>query len=596
MNAVNFLNFSIINKFFSTFCDWLSEFFQKLHIFTKIIIVSFLVILFFLPGFNAIPPLDRDEARFSQASKQMLEDQNFIVIKFQEELRSKKPIGIYWLQMASASIFGKENISSYRIPNIVASIILVLFFSMFVYNISFRYFDFTIASSLTFSFFSSLVIATLLGFAIELKQAKTDTVLLMLCTIQQLIFWKLYNYGKESWNKYKHHDHIWLTRFFWLTIAFGILIKGPISPLLFVVTLISVCILDRLSEKEWSISWLNLFLWFQGLLIIVITTTPWVYLAWSATDGSLILDAINEDFLNKVKSGQENHWGPFGSHFIFLLLTFWPMVLLLPFAGRAILNWKRDRLTRFLVSWLIPFWLILELTPTKLPHYILPIFPALILLILLGISSPPSGHPILKKISKIFRIIVIVFTILLAIAFIYISLRFSSNIVIFLISLFLALMIFSSIICGNIFYLNLNKHKLSPLFGMAIFAGISNLILFSAIIPNLDKIHITPKIVKYINSLDFKPDTIVSTGYHEPSLVFSLGRDTLLLKANETALVLIEGDNTLAIVEDRKLKQVNKTLEKFNRKVESLISIDGYNLAKGQKIIIHLLKPTQNQE
>ena len=91
-------------------------------------------------------------------------------------------------------------------------------------------------------------------------------------------------------------------------------------------------------------------------------------------------------------------------------------------------------------------------------------------------------------------------------------------------------------------------------------------------------------------------DTIVSTGYHEPSLVFSLGRDTLLLKANETALVLIEGDNTLAIVEDRKLKQVNKTLKKFNRKVESLISIDGYNLAKGQKIILHVLKPTQNQE
>ena len=133
-------------------------------------------------------------------------------------------------------------------------------------------------------------------------------------------------------------------------------------------------------------------------------------------------------------------------------------------------------------------------------------------------------------------------------------------------------------------------------FGMVILAGISNIIIFSAIIPNLDKIHITPKIAQYIHSLDFKPDTIVATGYHEPSLVFSLGRDTLLLKPDETALVLIEGDNTLAIVEDRKLNQIKKTLDKFDRKVESLITIDGFNLAKGQKIKIHLLKPNQNKE
>ena len=596
MNAVNFLNFSIINKIFSAFCDWVSEFFQNLHILSKTAIISFLVIIFILPGFNSIPPLDRDEARFSQASKQMLEDQNYIVIKFQEELRSKKPIGIYWLQMASASIFGKDDISSYRIPNIFASIILILFFSIFVYRISFRYFDYTISSSVAFSFFSSLVLATLLGFSIELKQAKTDTVLLMLCTIQQLIFWKIYNYGKENWNTFKHHDHIWLTRFFWLIMALGILIKGPISPLLFSVTLISICILDRFTQKEWNISWLNLLLWFQGLLIVMIITIPWFYLAWSATDGSLILDAINEDFLNKVKSGQENHWGPFGSHFLLLLLTFWPMVLLLPFAGRALLDWKQHRFTRFLISWIIPFWLILELTPTKLPHYILPVFPALILLILIGISSPPTGNQILKRINKIFRIVVLIFTFLLALAFIYVSLNFSSNIMVFLISLFLAIMIFGSMVCGNIFYLNLNKYKLAPLFGMVILAGISNIIIFSAIIPNLDKIHITPKIAQYIHSLDFKPDTIVATGYHEPSLVFSLGRDTLLLKPDETALVLIEGDNTLAIVEDRKLNQIKKTLDKFDRKVESLITIDGFNLAKGQKIKIHLLKPNQNKE
>ena len=594
MLANNLIKLSTINKKISPIFDFIGDKFQNLHLLVKFGIVGILTLIFILPGLSSIPPLDRDEARFSQASKQMLEDKNYVVIKFQEELRSKKPIGIYWLQIASASIFGKDNIISYRAPNIFSTIILIIVFSTFVYSISFRYFNLNISSSLTFSFFSSLVMATLLGLSIEIKQAKTDTVLLTLCTVQQLIFWKIYSYGKESWNKYKHHEYVWLTRLFWLIIALGILVKGPISPLLFTMTLLSICILDRFVEKEWNLSWLNLFLWFQGLLIVSIITLPWIYLAWQATDGHLILDAINKDFLIKLRSGQENHWGPFGSHLFLLLLTFWPMVLLLPFAARACLDWKHDRLIRFLISWIIPFWIILELTPTKLPHYILPVFPGLILLILIGISSPPSGNIKFSKINKFFRAVVVIFTLLLALSLVYVSLNFSSKILIFILSIVLSFIMITSIIFGNIFFLNESKYKLSPLFGMLILAGICNIFVFSYIFPNLDKIHITPKIKNYIDSLEFRPDTIVATGYHEPSLVFSLGRDTLLLSPEEAALVLVEGDNTLAIVEERTHNEVKKILNKFENKIVYLTSLDGFNLAKGQKIKIHIMKSREN--
>ena len=590
----NLIKLSTINKKISPIFDFIGDKFQNLHLLVKFGIVGILTLIFILPGLSSLPPLDRDEARFSQASKQMLEDKNYVVIKFQEELRSKKPIGIYWLQIASASIFGKDNIISYRAPNIFSTIILIIVFSTFVYSISFRYFNLNISSSLTFSFFSSLVMATLLGLSIEIKQAKTDTVLLTLCTVQQLIFWKIYSYGKESWNKYKHHEYVWLTRLFWLIIALGILVKGPISPLLFTMTLLSICILDRFVEKEWNLSWLNLFLWFQGLLIVSIITLPWIYLAWQATDGHLILDAINKDFLIKLRRGQENHWGPFGSHLFLLFLTFWPMVLLLPFAARACLDWKHERLIRFLISWIIPFWIILELTPTKLPHYILPVFPGLILLILIGISSPPSGNIKFSKINKFFRAVVVIFTLLLALSLVYISLNFSSKILIFILSIVLSFIMITSIIFGNIFFLNESKYKLSPLFGMLILAGICNIFVFSYIFPNLDKIHITPKIKNYIDSLEFRPDTIVATGYHEPSLIFSLGRDTLLLSPEEAALVLVEGDNTLAIVEDRTHTEVKKILNKFENKIVYLTSLDGFNLAKGQKIKIHIMKSREN--
>src|SRR5436190_17954747 len=66
--------------------------------------VAFLLLcamLFFLPGVFTIPPIDRDEARFAQATKQMVESGDFVDIRFQDDVRYKKPVGIYWMQAAA---------------------------------------------------------------------------------------------------------------------------------------------------------------------------------------------------------------------------------------------------------------------------------------------------------------------------------------------------------------------------------------------------------------------------------------------------------------------------------------------------------------
>ena len=84
----------------------------------------------FLPGFNSIPPVDRDEARFAQATKQMMETGDFIDIRFQEGTRYKKPVGIYWLQALSAEATGmgaKAPIWAYRIPSLAGALLAVGF-------------------------------------------------------------------------------------------------------------------------------------------------------------------------------------------------------------------------------------------------------------------------------------------------------------------------------------------------------------------------------------------------------------------------------------------------------------------------------------
>src|SRR6202012_4037427 len=90
-------------------------------------------LLAFLPGFFQIPPTDRDEARFAQASKQMLESGEYVDIRFQDEVRYKKPVGIYWLQTAAVKAGeavgvpkARPTIWLYRLPSLLGAIAAVL--------------------------------------------------------------------------------------------------------------------------------------------------------------------------------------------------------------------------------------------------------------------------------------------------------------------------------------------------------------------------------------------------------------------------------------------------------------------------------------
>src|SRR3954454_22689362 len=88
-----------------------------------------LCLLLYLPGLAAIPPLDRDEARFAQASRQMLETGDFLRIRFQDEARNKKPAAIYWLQAAAVAAFSDAESNAiwpYRLPSLAGALAAVL--------------------------------------------------------------------------------------------------------------------------------------------------------------------------------------------------------------------------------------------------------------------------------------------------------------------------------------------------------------------------------------------------------------------------------------------------------------------------------------
>ncbi|MBL6431926.1 MAG: hypothetical protein HPM95_15450 [Alphaproteobacteria bacterium] len=93
------------------------------------LVLLLLALVFFAPGLSQVPPLDRDEPRFAQATKQMVESRDFIDIRFQDMARHKKPVGIYWLQSAvvEASGLGHDApIWVYRLVSQLGAVLAVL--------------------------------------------------------------------------------------------------------------------------------------------------------------------------------------------------------------------------------------------------------------------------------------------------------------------------------------------------------------------------------------------------------------------------------------------------------------------------------------
>jgi 4-amino-4-deoxy-L-arabinose transferase-like glycosyltransferase len=92
-------------------------------------LLALLGLLLWLPGVVSLPPLDRDESRFAQASRQMVESGDPVDIRLGQVPRYKKPAGIYWLQSASTVVTGAifhhgetTHIWTYRLVSLLGAI------------------------------------------------------------------------------------------------------------------------------------------------------------------------------------------------------------------------------------------------------------------------------------------------------------------------------------------------------------------------------------------------------------------------------------------------------------------------------------------
>ena len=145
----------------------------------------------FLPGIATLPPIDRDEPRFVQASKQMAESGDLVDIRFQDESRYKKPVGIYWLHNAALALSGQGSdapIWVYRLVSVLGGIIAVCA----TFATGRRLFGDRAG------LIAAIALAGIFGLGFEARIAKTDAVLLATAVLAQGALARLYLAGRGS--------------------------------------------------------------------------------------------------------------------------------------------------------------------------------------------------------------------------------------------------------------------------------------------------------------------------------------------------------------------------------------------------------------
>ncbi|MBO0734979.1 MAG: phospholipid carrier-dependent glycosyltransferase [Alphaproteobacteria bacterium] len=533
------------------------------------VLLGILCFLLYAPGLAAIPPLDRDEARFAQATRQMLETGDFIRIRFQDEARNKKPIGIYWLQAAAVASFSSPESAAiwpYRLPSALAGAGAVLL--TFAFGAS-------LLGSRPAGFLAALLTGSALGVVTEAHLATTDAALLAAVVAGQGALGLVYAAARSGRSVSRSVPLV-----FWLAEAAAILLKGPPGPVLALLTVVALSIADR------DVRWVCGLRPRTGLLLTGLVVAPWFIAIEGATGGQFISDSVSRDLLPKLVGAQEAHGAPPGYYSALVFATFWPGSLFIVPALLWGWRWRRALAARFLLAWLVPGWLLLEFVPTKLPHYVLPLYPALALLaggaLSEGIARGFTGWA--RLFDGAVKLLWAGATLAFAVALIALPRWFGGEISAYVMAAALASLGAAVLLL---------RHRGPPMKVAGLTALLAGGIVLPAaleVVPGLDGLWLSRSARLLLMRHRPGPgEAVLSVGYSEPSLVFLLGTKTRLVTAAPSADQLAGAG--MGLVNDRFSAEFRQSLASHGLTMRAIESVRGLDYsAGGEKLVLTLYR------
>lgn len=533
----------------------------------RLALLAVLCLALLLPGIDAVPPVDRDESRFAQAARQMLESGDFIDIRFRDEPRHNKPVGIYWLQSAAAAIFGADRIGAYRLPSVLGTVLAVLA----TYLLGAAAFSRGVGAA------AALILCAALAIAVEARQARADAALLGCIALAQLALARIHldargavAAGRVPW---------WAV--LWGATACGVLIKGPVALLVPAATIATLALLERGRDRAW--------VWrirpLPGLMLLAAIVAPWLIAISIQSDGAFWAASLGRDFGGKIVAGQESHGAPPGYHTLLLAATFWPGALAVGPALLALWPRRREPAVALLFAWILPVWAIFEAVPTKLPHYVMPAFPALALLVAAGVAGSDMVAPgrWARALAAVLRALAAVAAVGIPGAMLGLALWLAPGV-----AAIGALAAACAAAAGWLVFQAQRRRSLPQLGAGALAAALASGLTIAIVLPRAEALWVSRDLARHVGEVPAA--RIVLVGYSEPSAVFLIGREVGFAHAVGAAEALAAGTATLAAVSTRDIDRFERRAGELGLDLRRGAAISGFQYPRGRAITLVLFR------
>jgi 4-amino-4-deoxy-L-arabinose transferase-like glycosyltransferase len=541
-------------------------------------VLALLGLLLWLPGIVSLPALDRDESRFAQSSRQMVESGDPVDIRLGHVPRYKKPVGIYWLQAVSTDVAGQivyqgddRHIWTYRLPSLLGAIAAGWL---------------TVWCALAFVESEAALVAGLLMLgsvllAGEATIATTDAVLLACVLAVQGVLLRVYRAARDV---YAPPVPTRLVMLGWLAVGAGALVKFPVVPGVALITIIALVAWDR----QWR--WLGMLKPVRGLLLALLIASPWLIAISVQSHGAFLQESVGHDLASKIAGGQESHGALPGYYLVLAAVCFFPAILfVLPGVAMGIAR-RREPAVRFLLAWAGGWWLVVEAVPTKLPHYVIDAYPALAILAALFVTSaPPAVRWLAKGLTAARWIAGVQFVIgagLLAAALVMLPLYFGAGAVYWLwgVAGVAALLAIAALI------FSIRRayvwSVLLSLLAMLVFVPA----LTAATGPRLTQFWVTERLKPLVAAATRPGDPPPAlAGYQEPSMLFAFGKDVVLVDGAGAAEAGSKAGG-LALVEDAERGAFLARLAELQADASVVGDLRGFNYSRGRTVHVTIYR------
>ncbi|HZH46975.1 MAG TPA: glycosyltransferase family 39 protein, partial [Roseococcus sp.] len=370
---------------------------------------------------------------------------------------------------------------------------------------------------------------------------------------------------------------------FWAILGIGVLLKGPIAPMVALLAGVTLLIADRGRAP-----WLRPLRPAWGVPLTLAIVLPWMVAIGLATEGRFFAQAIGDDMLAKVGSGDEKHWGPPGYYLVTFLVAAFPAGVIAVLAAPAIWAERALPRTRFLLAWIVPTWLLFEAVATKLPHYTLPTYPAIMLLAAAWAMDPLRPAPP-RWLALGAR---------LAVAAVAVGLALVAALVPWFVTGQEPWWALLALPCAALLVALVWRAMRRADWARAAMLGVAAAIplyasLMQLTFPRLDAIWIAPRLQAAVARAapNLPPSLFGITGHAEPSTLFALGAEVRFLRRGEDAARFLQaGPGRLVAVGHRALDDFRREAAALSLAPRPAGVVAGFNYTRGRAVTLHLFQ------